>query len=343
LILIVASMVAGSAEGATLLVANKSDHTIDLIDLETGKSRATLPTGRAPHEVSVSPDGSKAVVANYGDRSSPGSSLTVIDIPTAEVLATIDLGRHQRPHGVAWFTQGRAAVTTEGSAHLLVVDPGEGTILQEIETGQSISHMVAVSSGGRRAFVANIGSGTTTVIDLEQGRKLKDIATGEGAEGVAMSPDGSEVWVTNRAAGTLSVIDPETLEIVETVPCPGFPIRIAATPNGQRMLVSAAESGEVVLVDATEKKELLRRSLDLNNAPDASRRLFGDRFGASPVPVGLVVEPSGERAYVAATQADVVVVVDPETLDVLDLVQAGREPDGMAYTAAKVSPTEAAE
>ena len=38
----------------TLLVANKSDHTVDLIDLETGASQATLPTGRGPHEIAVS-------------------------------------------------------------------------------------------------------------------------------------------------------------------------------------------------------------------------------------------------------------------------------------------------
>ena len=61
------------------------------------------------------------------------------------------------------------------------------------------------------------------------------------------------------------------------------------------------------------------------------KRLFGTQFGESPVPVGLVVSPDGKRAYVAATQADVVVVVDPMTLEVVDLIKAGEEPDGMAW------------
>jgi DNA-binding beta-propeller fold protein YncE len=50
------------------------------------------------------------------------------------------------------------------------------------------------------------------------------------------------------------------------------------------------------------------------------------------VPVGLVIHPSGEKAWVAATQADAVVVLEPETLNVLDALEAGREPDGMAYS-----------
>ena len=320
------------AEADTLLVANKSDDTVDLIDLETGESVATVPTGHAPHEIAVSADGARAVITNYGDRDAPGNSLTVIDIGHAKRLATIDLGVHSRPHGVVFVGEDRVAVTTEGSAHLLVVDLGEQQILQAVGTEQEISHMVVAVPDGSRAFVANIGSGTVTAIDLVTGSKISDIATGEGAEGIAITPDGREIWVGNRAADTLSIIDSATLEILATLPCPGFPIRVAFTPDGDRALVSAARSGEVVVFDARQRQELKRTQLDLSNAPDASKRLFGDRFGESPVPVGLVISPDGETAWVAATQADAVVVVDPRHLVVRDLLQAGHEPDGMAFS-----------
>ena len=39
---------------------------------------ATVPTGDAPHEVAVAPDGRRAVGTNYGTRETPGSNLTVI-------------------------------------------------------------------------------------------------------------------------------------------------------------------------------------------------------------------------------------------------------------------------
>jgi len=326
---VVATMIAFPVAGSDLLlVANKSGHTVDLIDLAGGRSMATLPTGHAPHEIAVSTDGELAVVANYGDREKPGSTLTLIDVAKRKVLKTITLGRHTRPHGVMFVDAKRVAVTTEGSRHLLVVNVRSGKIEKEIATDQDVSHMVALTAG--RAFVANIGSGSMTAIDLQRGRKLADVATGGGAEGIAVRPGGKEVWVTNRAADTVSIVDPQTLEIVASIAVAGFPIRVAFTPDGRNAIVSSARSGEVVLIDAGRREEVRRRKLDFSRAPDAARRLFGDQFGASPVPIGLVVSRDGKRAWVAATQSDVVAVIDTTTLDVVDLVRAGREPDGMA-------------
>lgn len=323
---------ASSAPAQTLVVANKTDGTVDLLDPASGMSRATLPTGAGPHEVAVSPDGRTAVVSNYGHRGKPGSSLTVIDLDRRAVTRTIELGRHERPHGMAWLSSNRIAVTAEGSGHLLLVDVADARVVSEVATGQEISHMVAVTPDGTRAFVANIGSGSITAIDLVAGAKLGDIATGKGAEGIALTPDGRHVWVTNRAADTLSVVDAATLEILYTLDCPGFPIRVAITPDGRRALVSCAKTGEVVLFDVDARRELRRARLDLKAVADAAKRLFGDRFGESPVPVGLVVAADGKTAWVAATQSDVVVVVDVESLVVRELLQAGREPDGMALS-----------
>lgn len=324
--------------GATLVVANKSDDTVDLIDLADGRSRATLPTGNAPHEVAVSPDGRLAVVTNYGERDEPGSTLTVIDVPAARVLRTIDLGHHKQPHGVVWVSARAILVTAEGSAHLLRIDVPDGELHQAVETLQRTSHMVAVTPSGRRAFVANITSGSVTVIDLTSGKKVGDVRTGAGAEGIAVTPDGKEVWVTNRAADTISVLDAESLERLAEIPAEGFPIRIAITPGGKRALVSCARAGEIALFDVPQRKLLLRRALDLATAPDAATRLFGERFGKSPVPVGLSIAPDGKRAWIAATQADAVVIVDTATLDVTGLLRAGREPDGMAWSPADVRP-----
>jgi YVTN family beta-propeller protein len=327
-----------AADGETLLVANKSDDTVDLLDLATGKSHATLPTGVAPHEIAVSPDGRTAVIANYGDRDTPGSTLTVVDISAARVARTVDLGDHTRPHGVAFLSADKVVVTTEGSRHLLVVEPSTGSVVTAVETAQRVSHMVALAQKLERAFVANIGSGSVTVIDLASGSKLADIPTGDGAEGIAITPDGAEVWVGNRGADTISILDPESLEVLVSIPCPGFPIRVAMTPDGRRALVSAAQSGEVVLFDVQKRQEIARSALDLANAPDAAQRLFGDRFGQSPVPVGVVVSPGGDRAWVAATQADAVVAIEPGSLEIRNVLEAGREPDGMAFSPLSVEP-----
>lgn len=82
--LVLAAMLTSPAPVAagTLVVANKAEATVSLVDVASGEVVATLPTGAGPHEVAVSPDGRTALVADYGGRE-PGRTLTVIDLTPA--------------------------------------------------------------------------------------------------------------------------------------------------------------------------------------------------------------------------------------------------------------------
>ena len=288
-----------AAKGKPILfVLNKSDASVSAMDPYGGEELYRLAVGDGPHEAAPSPDGSTVVVCNYGERS-PGSSLSIIDVSKRAVVATIDLEFH-RPHGILFLDDTRFVVTAEAEKKLLLIDLETRTVLRAIDTEQEISHMVAVTLDGSRAFVANIRSGSVTVIDLDDGKKLKDIVTGAGAEGIAITPDGKEIWVGNRGSESLTIIDSITLEIIAEIPCKGLPIRVAVTPDGRNVLVSCADTGEVALFDTKLRKELRRAKLDLSTVPDAATRLFGDRFGDSPVPVGLVISRDGGTAWVAA-------------------------------------------
>lgn len=320
----------GPLAAATLVVANKAEATVSLIDLATGKVAVTLPTGTGPHEVAVSGDGRLALVTNYGTVREPGGSLTLIDIPGAKVMRTIELGPHRRPHGVEWRSARRALVTAEASQALLEVDVEDGTILRALGTEQEVSHMVAIDSARPRAYVANIGSGSVSAFDLEKGARLANLPTGDGAEGIAVAPGGRELWVTNRAADTVSIVDLETLRVAATVPCPAFPIRVKLTPDGRWALVTAARSGELVVLDARQRKVERRIGFAVEGKAEPGRLVTG--FGESPVPIGVVVEPGGGKAYVALSNADRVAVVDLSIFTVTGFLTAGREPDGMAYS-----------
>jgi YVTN family beta-propeller protein len=335
-----AAMAAAPAAADTLVVANKAEATATLIDLTAGEAVATLATGVGPHEVAVSPDGRTAVIADYGTVQRPGRTLTVLDIPGAAVTATIELGAFSRPHGMAWLPDGRHLLVTAEAAHALIkVDVGAGRIVASYPTAQDVSHMVAVAPDGGRAYVANIGSGSVTVIDLVAGRRLANVPTGAGAEGIDITPDGAEVWVTNRDADTVTVLDAATLEVVATVPAPSFPIRAKVTPDGEHVLVSCAEAGVLAVYDRAARKLAREVRFDLEATATAGR-LFGDQFGKSPVPVGVVVAPDGSRAFVAHTQADRVALVDLASWRPAGALTAGKEPDGMAYS--RLTPRKAA-
>ena len=71
-------------------------------------------------------------------------------------------------------------------------------------------------------------------------------------------------------------------------------------------------------------------------AIDTEGRLFGDRFRSSSVPVGVLIDPSGRREWVAHTNADAVVEVDLASWKVVRIIAAGQEPDGMAYSSVTV-------
>jgi len=329
------SSVAVLALAGTLVVLNKAEATASLVDLASGSVVATVPTGKAPHEVAASADGRLALATNYGTNDEPGSSLTLIDVPRARVVRTIGLGSHRRPHGVRWLDARRALVTAEDSRALLVVDAEKGEVEAAIPTEQNVSHMVALAPGGARAFVSNIGSGSVTVVDLAERKVLAQVPTGAGAEGIDVTPDGRRVWVTNREADTVSVIDAASLKVVKTMDSKSFPIRARSTPDGKQVLVSHARSSDVAVYDAASQKELARIKVPLPPGPKEGR-LFGDQFGDSAVPIGIVVAPDGKKAFVAAANADAVVILDLATRAVTGTLKAGKEPDGMAYVPIKV-------
>jgi YVTN family beta-propeller protein len=310
---------AGAANPGTLLVLNKSDNTVSLVDLASKKSVATIPTGNGPHEVAVSPDGRTAVVCNYGAQT-PGNTLTVIDVAARKSLRTIDLQQYRRPHGAAWLRGDEVAVTTEEAKTLLIVDVEAGKVTAAIDTGQDGSHMVALAPAHDRAFVANIGSGSVSVIDLKEKRRIANIPSGQGTEGIAISPDQREVWATNRGGNTVTIIDVATAKVVATVESKSFPIRAKFTDDGKHVLVSNAQSGDVAVFDAATRREV--RRIKMQSAQSSQ----------DPIPVGILIVPALSQAFVANTNADLVSVIDLKTLQIVDRLTAGKEPDGLGYS-----------
>ncbi|MGH7546120.1 MAG: YncE family protein [Gemmatimonadota bacterium] len=308
-----AAVMAGRApqaavSGPVLLVTNKAENTVSFVDPATRAELARVPSGRSPHEIAVTPEGRWAFVANYGE-----SSLTVVDVRAMRADGRVDLGPHSRPHGIVVAPDGRTVwVTTEGSRHVVAVDVATRRVARAIETGQQVTHMLALASSRGKLYTANLGSGTATVIDLAAGTVLRHIPTGAGAEGIAVTPDERWVLVTNREAGTLSVIDAETDQVVHEAAAGEFPIRVEVTPDGRRALVSDARAREVLEFHV--------------GTWEVHRRLAVGAF-----PVGIEIAPGGDRAYVANTEDDRITELDLVAWRRVGTIVAGDEPDGMAY------------
>ncbi|MBT8253992.1 MAG: beta-propeller fold lactonase family protein [Flavobacteriaceae bacterium] len=327
--------VASQAQTGTLIVLNKSDDTADLIDLKSGKSKATLSTGNGPHEVAVSPDGKLAVVTNYGRGDQwPGSSLTVIDVAQKQVIEHIKLN-FKAPHGIEFISDNQLLVTCEADKKLIQVNLKTGIVEKAIDTQQETSHMVAFAKTSNKAFVTNIRSGSVSVIDLVENKLEKIIKTGDGAEGVSLSSDGTSVLVTNRSDNTISVIDAKTLKTLSEFNSDKFPIRIKTTSDGKYVLISNAQSGDVKVFNAGNKELIKTIPMEVTAIEKEASRLFQD-FDDSPVPVGILIHPTNKFAFVANTNADLITVIDLVKMEISGRLTAGKEPDGLGFSAIKL-------
>jgi YVTN family beta-propeller protein len=312
-----------------LVVVNKSDNSVSILDGSNGKLKWTAPVEKGPHEAEVLTDGRTVAVSDYGRANEPGRLVSLVDLETGKVVSRIDLGEGARPHGLEALRDGRLLITAEGKKELVVVDPRTAKITARIPTNRDVSHMVTASRDMRRAYVTSLSAGGVSIIDLTAGKVLQFIETGKGAEGVDITPDGREVWVTNRGANTISVIDTKTLKVVATIKASAFPIRVRITPDGKRAVVTFTESGDVGIYDVATRAEVKRIPLGRDAVAASQARVFQGKFGTSPAPVGVLITPDGKRAFVAATHADVIVRIDLENLRVDDAFAAGKEPDGL--------------
>jgi len=120
------TLTAAETPSPALIVLNKTDATLAIVDPTSGKVAARIPTGAGPHEVAVSTDGKFAYVGNYGDQT-PGSTLSVIDLSAQKEIHRVDLGPLRRPHGIA-FADGKVYFTAEVNKLIARYDPASNQV-----------------------------------------------------------------------------------------------------------------------------------------------------------------------------------------------------------------------
>src|SRR5215472_12779062 len=132
-----------SAQGGLLLVAQKGDKSLAIVDPMQGNVLAEVPEGGTTgHEVTASPDGRFAYVPIYGNSGvgKPGTNRTnmaVIDLASHKVVGNVDFGHGVRPHHPVFGPRdGLLYVTTELDKTVSIIDPKTLKIVGTIPTGQ---------------------------------------------------------------------------------------------------------------------------------------------------------------------------------------------------------------
>src|ERR1035437_8825968 len=320
----------GGTPSKALLVLSKSDNTLSIVDPVSLVVIASLPSGPDPHEVVASADGKLAYISNYGGGAY--NTLTVIDLVEQKALPAVDLGPLRGPHGLD-FAGGKVWFTAEAAKVIGSYDPATQKVDWGLGTGQNRTHMIFVSQDLKRLVTSNVSSAAMTIIEKSAGGGRGGgrgpgpggppqadwdetvVAVGRGAEGFDVSPDGKEIWAANAQDGTISILDFAGKKVVQTLAAGVTGAnRLKFTPDGKRVFVSTLSGPDVSIFDAATRAVVKRVKVGRGAA-------------------GIQMQPDGTVAYVACTPDDYIAIIDLKSLEVTRHIDAGQQPDGLAWAA----------
>ncbi len=304
-----------------------------------------------------------AYVPNMGLDDEVQDDLSIIDLATNTVVATVPVGHY--PQGVAINPAGTVCYVANTGNSFTVIDipafaattiPGPGGIGA---TG------VAVHPDGTRIYVTNpewYAGGANSkvwVVDRAANTIIEEISCGRGTCGIAVHPDGNKAYVTNTSDGTIAVFDTETHAVLDTIvletvdpheQC--FPVPIIVHPEGT-FVYAANRQGPTFWTINTATHEVLalpfgHEHVCMGIHPDGTAVYLSDfddgkgttvdvidtktldlitTIGGMNGPLGVAVHPDGTRLYVVNQESDAVSVFDAVTYAHITDVTVGAKPE----------------
>jgi len=309
------------AQHARLLVAQKGDRSLGIVDPVAGKLIASVPEGGVTgHEVVASPDGRLAYVPIYsnsgvGKPGTDGRNMVVIDIASHKIVGNVDFGHGVRPHCPVFGPKdGLLYVTTELDHAVTIIDPKTLKIVGSIPTGQPESHMLAISHDGRRGYTANVGPGTVSVLDMQARKTLKIIPISQSTQRISVSMDNRWAFTADQTKPRMAVIDTAAESVGRWVPLDGLGYGSAPTLDGRRLLIAIPDRNEVDVVDLKMMK--VARPIPVCAAPQE-----------------VFMRPDGKVAYVSCQSSSQVAEIDLATWKMTRTINTGKASDGLAWAA----------
>lgn len=326
---------AALAGSPKVYVADEEANTVSVLDATTFRKLASIPVGREPHNVQISPDGNRAWVTNNGDvmmlrdghgheamskqehgASGSNGEVWVIDTAREAVVDKIAVGAH--PAHVVLTPDGRFAYVTNGGDNTVsVIDTATSRVVATIGVG-AYPHGIRFSPDGKEAYVANLKGGTFSVIDTDTRKEVAQIEAGKGPAQVGFTPDGRLAFASLSGEDKVALIDPKSRKVIDRVGVGTGPIQVYATPDGRTLLV--ANQG------TREKPGTNVSVVDLDTFKTTKTIETGR--GAH----GVVVDRKGRYAYVTNTYAGTVAVLDVKERKLVAIVPVGKGPNGISVT-----------
>lgn len=209
-----------------VIVTCEQNHTVVIVDISKGEVIKAMDTdAKISHMIAVTPDESRAFVANIGS-----DSICAFDIESGSRLAEIKTGI--QAEGIAVTPDGKEVwVTNRKNNTVSIVDTQSLEILEHLDS-PAFPIRVKITPDGKHALVSNASSGDVAIFDVATRKKIKRIKMDEKIVedttgrlfnntfekspvpvGILILPDGTYAFIANTQADIITVIDLKEFKI----------------------------------------------------------------------------------------------------------------------------------
>ena len=302
-----------------VLQTNAAGDNIHVIDPATNKVVDLIEGIEVPHGITIAPDGRRIYVTNESL-----TTLDVVDAKTLKVSKRIPLSG--RPNNVAVSKDGAKVYVgiAEAPGAVDVIDTASMTNVKSVPVKGRV-HNVYVTPDGKHAVAGSIPARTISVIDASKDTVAWTLTLSAGIRPMAFTrnPDGSTKNIIVQLSNFhgFAVVDFASRKEIRRITLPdppghqketrvlqGSPSHgLAVTPDGKMLWATSKYYRCVVAYSLPDFKML--KVVDVGNHPD-----------------WLTITPDSKSLYVAVAGDDVTVVVDIETMAVVETIPVGAVP-----------------
>ncbi len=171
-----------SADGKKIFTANILGNSVTAIEaaqVPGGWKLTTIPVGKGPEAIDISPDGAEVWTAHSQD-----GGVSIIDTASLTVKQTLP-ALTKRSNRLKFTPDGKTVFISDLEGHeVVVLDAASRKEIKRIKTGSTPEGILMVPDGSR-AFVALAEEGAVVTIDLKSLEVTGKLATGPGVDGMA--------------------------------------------------------------------------------------------------------------------------------------------------------------
>jgi len=260
-----------SSDGRRIYGVDQINFRMIIADTETGRLLHSVPVGRYPFGIVLSPDETKAYVANVG--MFEYSAIKGIDPEnlkeTALKFPPFAYLSEEATHGIRTDSleiPGLGDPNVPESFSVWTVDlsdPDRPRVVGKTKTGSLVGELIegipavggsspnSLAATDRYVFVSNGNNDNVSVIDIKTDTVVHTIHLdldpridhfrGKIPFGLAISPDQKRLYVCESGINAIAVVDIGSFNLLGHIPVGWFPAKMEVTPDGKYLIVSNAK------------------------------------------------------------------------------------------------------